>query len=347
MKIRKELLYFILFYIIIIITIITLSDLVNANFFEDFKSTSLWNKITGQQTATLGVSVQTNALPVIGNVTFNEATPISVTENGNKTLLFSFVVTDGDGLANIVNGSAVANITRAGETTRTNNTFVTSTDGGCNAVNNVGTNGKNFSCSINIVFYDGAGTWDIAVRINDTNNAFAQNTTRNFTLNELTAIQLAPNSISFPTVGLSDVNVSSRVNLTINNTGNDDISGLESTREAINITAITLTGETTQTTVISTQNFSFGTDIPNTPQPSYCDTSRNSNTTRLINSTTGTGLTLAYNNFSGTINNSLLIAAANINFETLAICLLDVPDDLSASENYSTLRSSSWTISIW
>ena len=327
----------IIFVVIIILFMFFLIPFGSAGFLD------IWDSITGKAlTQSLGISVQTNSIPIIGNVTFDIATPVSATENGNTSLLFSFVATDADGLSNIVNNSAVANITRAGETTRTNNTFVTSTDGGCNAVNNVGTNGKNFSCTIYIVFYDGAGTWDIAVRINDSNSAFAQNTTQSFTFNELTALTISPNSISFPTVGLSDVNVSARNNLTITNTGNDDISGREATGEYINVTALTLNGATSGATVIPTNNFSIGTNIDVTPIPSYCDVSRSQNTTRLVNITAALS---AYNNFSNMINGSFVLAQAVGNQEVLSICLLDVPDDLTA-QNYTT-GSTSWTILVW
>src|SRR3989344_2354927 len=319
-------------------------------FLTPFGSASLldiWDSITGRApTQSLGVSIRTNAIPVIGNVTFDMATPVSATENGNTTLLFSFVVTDSDGLSDIRNNSAVANISKTGETTRTNDTFVVSTDVGCNAVNNVGTNGKNFSCTINIVFYDGSGTWNVTTRINDSKEAFAQNTTQTFSINELTAIQINPSSITFPTVGLGDVNVSALANITINNTGNDDISGREATGETINITAITLVGETDSTTAIPTNNFSIGTTEGIGVAPAYCDPSVNSfrNVTKLVNTTAALS---PYNNFSGPINGSFVLAQATGAQEILQLCLLDVPDDLTSGQNYSSSKSGTWTISIF
>ena len=251
-------------------------------------------------------------------------------------------MTDNDGSNNIVNNSAVANISKSGETTRTNDTFVTSSDGGCTAVNNVGTNSRNFTCNISIVFYDGAGTWNIAVRINDSSGVFTQNTTQTFTINELTALTVSPGSISFPTVGLTSVNVSARANITLTNTGNDDISGWEATGETINITAVILTGETAQTTFISTQNFTIGTLLDGSPTPSYCDLSRGINTTRLVNTTAISPV----NNFTGFVNGSILMAQAIGNQENLSICLLGVPSDLTA-QNYSTLKSGALSLSIF
>jgi len=315
---------------------------------------------SGAYSATISTVVNLsilNTAPIIGNVTLDEADNINLVENGNKTLRFSFVVTDADNLTDIFNISAVANITRGfgstAEAIRYNDTFVNVNDGGCNGVNNVGTNGKNFSCTINVVFYDEAGLWNISVRINDSvkrtdivDYAFAQNTTKTFSINELTAFVIYPSTISFPTIGLTDTNVSARINITINNTGNDDISGRESTGETINITAITLIGETDSTTVIPTNNFSIGTTEGMGVSPAYCDPSTNGfrNVTKLINTTAALS---AYNNFSGPINGSFMLAQAIGAQEILQLCLLDVPDDLTAGQNYSSSKSGTWTISIF
>ena len=298
-----------------------------------------------------------NTAPIIGNVTLDEADNINLVENGNKTFRFSFVVTDADNLTDIVNISAVANITRGFENTaeaiRYNDTFVNSGDGGCNAVNLILPNSKNFSCTINVVFYDGAGAWNISVRINDSvkrtdivDYAFAQNNTQTFTINELTALVIYPSTISFPTIALGDVNVSARINITINNTGNDDISGRELSGETINITAITLIGETDSTTVIPTNNFSIGTTEGMGVAPAYCDPSVSNfkNVTKLINTTAALS---PYNNFSGPINGSYVLAQAIGAQEILQICLLDVPDDLTAGQNYSSSKSGTWSISIF
>ncbi|MEK6834967.1 MAG: S8 family serine peptidase [Nanoarchaeota archaeon] len=284
-----------------------------------------------------------NSAPIVGNVTLDESDPISVIEGGNKTFRFSFVATDPDNFTDIVNLSAVANISRTGETIRYNDTFVNANDGGCNAVNNVGTNSKNFSCSINVVFYDGAGVWNLSVRINDTTGVFAQNITKNFTISELTALIISPTSITFPTVSIGGFNISASANLTITNTGNDDISGREATGETINITAITLV-PSSGSTFIPISNFTIGqVNASGNFKGNFCDFSVNANVTRLQNKTDAAG----FSNFTGAINGSAVLANANNNAHTLGICLIHVPNDLSASQNYSTLNSGAWTISIF
>ena len=324
-----------IFVLIIIFGVLLLANLSDAKFLD------LWNTITGRaptQTASLSITVGNNP-PVIGNVTLDEADSITLTENGNKSFLFSFVAVDPEGLSNIVDGSAVANITRSGETTRHNNTFVYNTDGGCRFANNVGTNGKNFSCTIGIVFYDGAGLWNISVMVNDSNGNFAQNTTKPFTIQESTNIALDQSSITFPSVTLNQNNVSASINVTITNTGNDDISGRESTGETINITAITLV-PSTGTTFIPASNFTIaeangsGTNLINP-----CDFSITNNVTRLRNMTDAVG----FSNFTGAINGSAVLARAVGNKQVYALCLIHAPNDLQ-STTYSTTSSGSWTI---
>ncbi len=340
-KLKKETLFLVFIFI-------SLAFLLNAKL-NSADSFDLWNRITGAGTGpqSLGVSVSTNAPPIIGNITtYNIASGLSVTEAANTSIFFSFVVTDADGLSNIVNNSAFANISRNGETTRYNDTRIDPNLGGCAANGNVGANGKNFTCNISIIFYDGAGLWNISVQINDTNGAFAQNTTT-FTINELTALIIYPNSITFPIVGLTDVNVTSLSNITINNTGNDDISGREATGETINVSAFILFGATSGATTIPTNNFTIGTDIYSTTSlPTYCDRSRAQNTTRLVNTTVALS---AINNVSGImVNGSVLLAQAVGNTETLGVCFLDVPDDLTP-QNYSTSGggATAWTLSIF
>ena len=314
----------------------------NAGFIDVF------NKITGRaasESATVTITVG-NTAPVIGNVTLDKADNVAITENGNKSFLFSFVVTDQEGAGNIVNNSAVANITRGfggtAETTRHNNTFVNVNDGGCRANNPVGLNGINYSCTINIVFYDEAGLWNISVRINDSNGNFVQNTTKTFTIAETSSISISPSTISFPTIVPSDQNKSSSVNLSIINIGNDDLSGREATGETINITAVTLV-PSSGSTFIPASNFSIG-QVNGTSghNLNFCDTSITANVTRLQNTTVAQG----WANFTGAINGSGILARANNNYQSYGLCLLHAPGDL-ASTTYSTTSSGAWTFLVF
>ena len=338
-KPKKEIM---LFAIIMTFSILLLSNITDAKFLD------VLNKITGRatsETATVTITVG-NTAPVIGNVTLDMADNVAITENGNRSFLFSFVVTDQEGAGNIVNSSAVANITRGfgstAETTRYNNTFVNSGDGGCRANNPVGLNGINYSCTINIVFYDGAGTWNISVRINDSNSNFAQNTTQIFTIGETSSISISPSTISFPTLVPNDRNKTSSANISIINIGNDDISGKEATGETINITAITLI-PSSGNTFIPASNFTIGQVNGTTGHNlNFCDTSITANVTRLQN----TSIAQGYANFTGAINGSGILARANDNYQSYGLCLLHAPGDL-ASTTYSTSSSGAWTFLVF
>src|SRR3989344_9159027 len=99
-----------LFVIIIILGIfLIIPQVTNADIFD------VLNKITGfgSSPQSLGVAVQANSNPIVGNVTV-WLSPFSAIESLNSSVFFSFIVTDGDGDNDIVNNSAVANITRTG-----------------------------------------------------------------------------------------------------------------------------------------------------------------------------------------------------------------------------------------
>jgi len=278
----------------------------------------------------INVSIR-NSLPAIGNVTLDMADSVSIIESGNKTLLFSFVMTDADNTSDINNFSGVANISRGGETTRHNDTFEYANDGGCFANNKIGENSMNFSCSIQIVFYDGAGEWNISVRANDT-HSFVQNITKTFTLIETTSIAIDVNTFAFPLVVPNNYNITSTTSILVNNTGNDD---LTATGETLNISAITLT-PASGTTFIPASNFSMGTVYSNSDE---CDTSLVTTTTRFTNTTDAAG----YSNFTGALVGTTLPAQATGNTESLELCLIHAPSNL-VSTTYSTANSGAWTI---
>jgi len=292
------------------------------------------NEITGMaptQTASISITVGNNA-PVIGNVTLDMADSVSIVESGNRTLLFSFLVTDIEGAGNIDNTSGVANISRGGETTRHNDTRIYATDGGCKAINSYGTLSINFSCSIPIVFYDGAGVWNISVSAKDNNNNYAFNTTATFTLQESTNIAIDVNTFAFSAVTPDQRNVTSTTLILVNNTGNDDLTG---TGETLNITAVTLV-PASGTTFIPASNFSMGTVYSNSDE---CDTSLVTTTTRFTNTTDAAG----YSNFTGALVGTTLPAQATGNTESLELCLIHAPSNL-VSTTYSTANSGAWTI---
>ena len=314
-------------FLIIIIIILLLPSLTSAKFFD------IWDSITGRaptQTATISISAG-NTAPVIGNVTLDMADSVSIIESGNKTFRFSFVATDAEGAGNINNLSGIANISRGGETTRHNDTKLFASDGGCNATNSIGNNGINFSCSIQIAFYDGSGEWNITVGVNDSNANWGYNNTKTFTLQESTNIALDVNTFAFAAVTPNQYNITSTTAIIINNTGNDD---LTDAGETLNITAVTLV-PASGSTFIPASNFSFGTVYSGTDE---CDMSLVTSTW-MANKSAAAG----FANFTGPINGTTLPAGATGNLEQVELCLIHAPADL-ASTTYSTANSGAWTI---
>ena len=305
----------------------------NTTKFDNWSFSVNVSDVGGLWSSTVNVTVNLtirNSEPVIGNVTLDMADSVSIIESGNKTFLFSFVATDADNASDINNLSGIANISRGGETTRHNDTKLYASDGGCNATNNIGVNGINFSCSIQIAFYDGAGEWNITTGMNDT-DSWGYNNTMTFTLIETTSIALDINTFAFPLVVPDTYNITSITEIVINNTGNDDLTDVG---ETLNISAVTLV-PSSGTTFIPASNFSFGTVYTNSDE---CDMSLVTSTW-MANKSAAAG----FANFTGAINGTTLPAGATGNLEQVELCLIHAPADL-ASTTYSTANSGAWTI---
>lgn len=113
---------------------------------------------------------------------------------------------------------------------------------------------SNFSCTMVLEFYDDPQDYAINCSINDTENRTGYNDTETFTYNSLTAINISPSYISFPTLNVSDTNIGALNDpMVINNTGNVNIT-------AIDINATNLIGQTDDTIqFVVTANFSVNT----------------------------------------------------------------------------------------
>ncbi|MEM3116746.1 MAG: hypothetical protein QXD63_02345, partial [Candidatus Pacearchaeota archaeon] len=182
----------------------------------------------------------------------------------------------------------------------------------------------NFSCSIDMWYFDQAGSWTINVTIKDINNAQGENSSTTFTFNTLTAMVMSPTSLTWPTVGLNDVDVSSNNDpITINNTGN-----AESIR--INVTGYDLRGETTITKYIFANNFTVS------------NLSDSGCSGRIMQNATSLNITSPIT-FRG--NNSLNYKNATSGQQNTTYCLKGVPQDATA-QSYSTAGSAAWIVAI-
>jgi len=197
---------------------------------------------------TINVTTPANAAPSIDWVQVVSAQDPTI--GSTKSITFNFTATDTDGSANIDTGTAKAYFQKAGETTRSNTSCVDWASAGKKAGETTRSNTScvdwasagndvNFTCTIDMWYFDQNGEWTINVTIKDINNAYGENSTTTFTYNLQTAMVMSPTSLTWPQVGLTDTDTGSNNDpITINNSGNDEPLN-------INVTAYNLQGETT------------------------------------------------------------------------------------------------------
>ena len=185
-----------------------------------------------------------NTAPIITNVTI--ASSFSITENSFTAAKLNFTVYDADGFTDINFSNAKAQFNRTLETTRK--------DPSCTNTANWSTNYANFSCTVNIWYFDGSGDWTVNASIGDLSSANAVNQTALFTLGQTSAFVTSPGNLTFGTLSRGSSNqTASNDPLLLNNTGNKNI-----TAGNIQINATDLIGETNVAYGIWAANISVG-----------------------------------------------------------------------------------------
>src|SRR3989338_7228524 len=181
------------------------------------------------------ISIATNGVPSITFV--SNLSAVSIIEGGVRQINFSFLASDPDGRGDLDNTSAQLRISRLGEADRTNTSCTP-----------VGTfeNNINYSCSINLWYYDGAGFWTINASIRDTQSLYSENNSMQFMVLETTAFAIGPTALTWATLELGNTNrTATNDPMTLNNTGNKDI-----VTTGITVTGYDLRGLTTTTEFI-------------------------------------------------------------------------------------------------
>ena len=179
-------------------------------------------------------------------IEFVETIPLqSVTEGNATNVTFSFIATDLDLVSNLNDSSAKATFNRTGETSRHNTT--------CTVVD-LNTTSANYTCAIDMWYWDSNGDWTINVSVGDITGAHAYDNSSTFQLDLTTAMVISPSSLSWGTLSLTSINQLANENITINNTANKDI-----TDGNLNVTAIDLQGVSDDTYTLLAGNFSIAT----------------------------------------------------------------------------------------
>src|SRR3989344_2776206 len=208
---------------------------------------SFWNGLTGAATSsTTTLAVIINSAPVVNVV--QAVIPQSVSEGTTTLMAFKFNVTDADGFGTINNMSATVRINYTG----TPDNYNTSNNVTCFPFLQTSTTSITFGCNVTVWYFAQAANWTINASINDTEGVYAENISTTFQIVSLTAMNMYPTALTWPTMDLGDTNISSSADpIRINNTGNDDIDV-----GGVTVAGYNLQGLTTLTQYINSENFS-------------------------------------------------------------------------------------------
>jgi hypothetical protein len=277
-----------------------------------------FKKITGMapsDTTVMNVTVGNNP-PQIVKVRNDTMGNPAVTESGTTTLQINFTAYDADGATTLNDTSAQGRIKRGGEAVRENLT--------CAWIEDYDTNYANYSCDVELWYWDGAGSWEINVSIKDNNNAYAANTTTNVSIQEDTCMVMSPVGLAWAAVTVTSIDVGADDDpILINNTCNYDVP-----TNGVNVTGIDLYGENDQGYAIYATNFTVNvTDA--------------SEGTGLIN---GTSQNISLSEVTAG-NNTINAGDGTSGQEQLYFYIEAINPDLS-SQSYSTVNSEEWTIAI-
>ncbi|MCX6742537.1 MAG: hypothetical protein NTX24_05210 [Candidatus Pacearchaeota archaeon] len=246
------------------------------------------------------------------------ANPQNVTESGSTTVVFYFNASvPGGTVSNINKSSAAGNFSLAGETTRQNDSCLNVSEG---------TDWVNFSCSIKVWYWDGAGNWTVTAFVKDNSSNSVTNTSTNMTLSQSTCFVTSPNELTWATAIPGSVNqVSNNDPSLLNNTCNDDVD-----TDKVDVKALDLVGATNNSFSIFAEDFKSSV----TSGSECSGVALQNNTFKAI-----TGSILP----SG--NNSLNYGNGTSGQEQLYYCIPAVNSSLIA-QAYSTTKLGSWTIQI-
>jgi len=129
-------------------------------------------------------------------------------ENSDTPINISFIADDEDGVGDLNDTSARIAVNKSG---------VSHTSTSCSP-SDLNSTATNYTCTINMDYYDEAGTWSVNASVQDMNQSLVYNDTETFNYNLLKAMSITNKPIDFGSVS---VNVGTNSNnLSVKNTGN-------------------------------------------------------------------------------------------------------------------------------
>jgi len=159
------------------------------------------------------VSTENNA-PKITYV--SPISAVDPTEATYKSVTFYITAYDEDGVADLNDSSFRAEFNNSNEPRRS---------GSCTLVNDIDTKSANYSCTVNMWYWDKSGVWTINASGTDNYGAYAENFSTTFTYNQLKAIVIYPETIYWKNVIMNSKNQTADNSTIINNTGNYNATG--------------------------------------------------------------------------------------------------------------------------
>lgn len=291
-----------------VLIIIFLISLVSAGVFDWLKKTITGKVQQQQQNMTINVRGLRPA-EIVYVSPINPGVGITPTDSSYKPVTFEVYVYDPDGFKDIDKTSVSADFSLYGTTRFTDI---------CSYQNDLPPKKVNFSCTIDMWYWDEAGDWNINVKGKDIGNGtWVYNTSTTFKYNLLRSMVISPVELIWPEIIPESTNQTPGNYTVINNTGNY--------LGNITIIALNLSGETNNSEAISAEDFTVDTD--NTlPE---CDGTSLSNSAPI--------------EISGSKSNpGNLSLADGSGQEILYYCIPQVP--LISSQTYSTKLGGSWTI---
>jgi hypothetical protein len=307
MEIKKSIFVF----LAVTFVLVLIMSFVSASLWDSFKSSVTGKAVSQPTNVTIAIKgvhpCQVDYVAPIPNVQGNELSSVNVT--------FEVHVYDPDGFSDINPASVQAAFIKAGQTLRLSGGV-----GSCAWVNNMPPKRMNFTCTVQMWYWDGSGNWSVTVAANDFGNlTYQYNTTTSFQYNELKGMVISPPALTWDALNSGDINQLSNNDPTIvNNTGNYN--------GPIGIRGLDLAGQTYSDESITANNFTSGISSGT----AVCsETVLQNGTTQSINGTNSNPGNLSLNNGAGQ--------------EELYYCIPSVPD--LSSQIYSTDLGGSWTVS--
>lgn len=295
-------------YITTLIVSILLISLVSAGLLDSIRD-ALTGHATSQDT---NVSVTVTGTAQV-NVTVDNSTltgGVTQTEGSSTTTDIYILVCDPNGVNDVNDSATEISYYKSGEDTRY---------GTCSWDSDVNTYCANFSCQVDMWYWDLYGTWNINATANDLGNKTAvSNTSYTFTVNQLKAMVISPQQLNWTAITPGDTDAKADNDpTTVNNTGNYD--------GTLNVTGLDLYGLTTTSEKFGVNNFTSG----------------------IADDCTGSGVYLANASqvlvTGSSANPGNLSLGGGAGQEELYYCIPNVPQ--LSSQEYSTAQLGSWTVS--